>query len=451
METTRGAQQGSPPLPRGPARITPGPAAFRAPRRAPRLEACVAPGLQAEAVDVDPKSSRNVQDPFPLYAWLRDHDPLHWSGSLNAWVVTRWTDVVDVFNRPETFSSDRFRKVDERYASQRSAVRAVAEVLGHWLVFRDPPDHDRLRGLLQSSFTPKHLASSRDRVQATVDALLDRVVARGTMDFIRELAFPLPAMVIAGLMGVPPEDIDPIKTWSDRLAAYLGGAADERDNFAEASAGIAALVDYFRRLLEEHERRPRDDLVSLLLRAQHEGERLTHDEVVANCILLLFAGHETTTNLIGNGLFHLLRHPEQAELLRRDPSLLHGAVEELLRYDGPVPATVKIATEDVPWHGRTIRRGDMVVPFLASANRDPGQFPDPDSLDVRRHIERHVAFAWGIHFCLGAWLARLEGRVVLETVLRRLPNLALGAPAPRWKPMIFLRGLEGLPLTWSHS
>jgi cytochrome P450 len=402
-------------------------------------------------VDVDPKSSRNVQDPFPLYAWLRDNDPLHWSSSLNAWIVTRWTDVVDVFNRPEAFSSDRFRKVDERYASQRAPVRAVAEVLGHWLVFRDPPDHDRLRGLLQSSFTPKHLASSRDRVQATVDALLDGVAARGRMDFIRELAFPLPAMVIAGLMGAPAEDIEPIKAWSDRLASYLGGAVDERDNFTEASAGVSALVDYFRALLKEHERRPRDDLMSLLLRAEHEGERLTHDEVVANCILLLFAGHETTTNLVGNGLFHLLRHPEQAALLRGDPSLLHGAVEELLRYDGPVPATMKIATEDVPWHGRTIRRGDMVVPFMASANRDPSQFPDPDALDVRRHLERHVAFAWGIHFCLGAWLARLEARVVLDTVLRRLRGLALGSEAPRWKPMIFLRGLESLPLTWTPA
>ena len=402
-------------------------------------------------MDVDPKSWANVQDPFPLYAWLRDHDPLHWSASLNAWVVTRWADVLDIFNQPRTFSADRFRKVDERYASRRPTVRAVADVLGHWLVFRDPPDHDRLRGLLQASFTPKQLASSRDRIQATVDALLDRVVARGTMDFIRELAFPLPAMVIAGLMGAPAEDLDRIKTWSDRLASYLGGATDERDNFAEASAGVAGLADYFGALLREHERRPRDDLMTLLLRAEHEGEHLTHDEVVANCILLLFAGHETTTNLIGNGLFHLLRHPDQAALVRDDPRLLHGAVEELLRYDGPVPATMKIATEDVPWHGKTIRRGDMVVPFLASANRDPSQFAAPDTLDVRRHNERHVAFAWGIHFCLGAWLARLEARVVLATVLRRLPGLALGAATPRWKPMIFLRGLEALPLSWSAS
>ena len=401
--------------------------------------------------DLDLKSRRNVQDPFPLYAWLRDHEPVHWSESLNAWVITRHGDVVEVFNRPETFSADRFRKLDDRFASHRPAVRAVAEVLGHWLVFRDAPDHDRLRGLLQSSFTPKQLASSRERIQGTADALLDRVGGRGTMDFIRELAFPLPAIVIAGLMGAPEEDIEPIKTSSDRLAAYLGGAVDDRDNFTEASAGVAALVDYFRALLRERERRPRDDLMSLMLRAEHEGDRLSRDEVVANCVLLLFAGHETTTNLLGNGLFHLLRHPAQVALLRADPSLLHGAVEELLRYDGPVPATAKVATDDVPWHGRTIRRGDMVVPLMASANRDPRQFSNPDVLDVRREPERHVAFAAGIHYCLGAWLARLEARVVLGTVLRRLTDLALARAEPSWKPMIFLRGLESLPLTWSAA
>ena len=399
--------------------------------------------------DLDLKSAENIQHPFPVYRWLRDQAPVYWSESLTAWVVTRYADVVDVFGNPQTFSSDRFRRIDERYASQRPAVQAVAEVLGHWLVFRDPPDHDRLRGLLQSSFTPKTLESSRERIQRTADTLLDRVVAHGTMDFIREVAFPLPATVIAGLMGAPEDDLEAIKAWSDRLASYLGGAVDARDNFTEASAGVAALVRYFDALLRERERRPSDDLMTLMLRAEHQGDRLTHDEVVANCVLLLFAGHETTTNLLGNGLFHLLRHPAQAALLRADPSLLHHAVEELLRYDGPVPATVKIATEDRSWHGRTIRRGDMVMPFMASANRDPRQFPDPDTLDVCRAPERHVAFAAGMHFCLGAWLARLEARIVLDTVFRRLPDLELASVEVRWKPMIFLRGLESLPLRWT--
>ncbi len=275
--------------------------------------------------DLDLKSAENIQHPFPVYRWLRDQAPVHWSESLTAWVVTRYADVVDVFGNPQTFSSDRFRRIDERYASQRPAVQAVAEVLGHWLVFRDPPDHDRLRGLLQSSFTPKTLESSRERIQRTADTLLDRVVARGTMDFIREVAFPLPATVIAGLMGAPEDDLEAIKAWSDRLASYLGGAVDARDNFTEASAGVAALVRYFDALLRERERRPSDDLMTLMLRAEHQGDRLTHDEVVANCVLLLFAGHETTTNLLGNGLFHLLRHPAQAALLRADPSLGRSA------------------------------------------------------------------------------------------------------------------------------
>jgi cytochrome P450 len=258
-------------------------------------------------------------------------------------------------------------------------------------------------------------------------------------------------MVITGLLGVPETDLEPIKTWSDRLAAYIGGSIDDRDNFTEASAGVAALVDYFGALFRERERHSGDDLVSLMLRAEHEGQRLTRDEVVANCILFLFAGHETTTNLLGNGLFHLLREAEQGALVRDEPSLIHGAVEELLRYDCPVPATVKVATDDVSWHGRTMRRGDMVIPFMASANRDPRQFPDPDRLDVRREFERHVAFAAGIHFCLGAWLARLEARIVLEVVFRRLRHLELAGTEPRWKPMIFLRGLESLPLAWSND
>ncbi len=403
---------------------------------------------QAREIDLDFKSLPNVHDPYPLYRWLREHEPVHWSGSLNAWVVTRYADVLDIFEQPLKFSSDRFRKVDDKYASRRPAVLAVGEILADWLVFRDPPDHTRLRSLLQKSFTPTQLAKSRERIQATVDVLLNAVAARGEMDFIRDVAFPLPATVIAVLLGAPTADIERIKQWSDRLAAYLGGSVGGRDNFTEAREGVARLADYFRDLLRERQRRSDDDLMSLMLRAEDDGERLSHEEVVANCVLLLFAGHETTTNLLGNGLFHLLRNPDQADLLTRNPQLAEDAVEEFLRYDGPVPATIKIATEEVDWHGRTIRRGDMVLPFMSSANRDPKQFPEPDKLDVRRAPNRNVAFAYGIHFCLGAPLARLEGQVTFETLLRRLPGLALRSPQPRWKPMIFLRGLEALDLTW---
>ncbi len=400
-------------------------------------------------LDLDPKAPANVQDPFPLYRWLRDHDPVHRSESLSGWVVTRFADVLEIFNRPTEFSSDRFRKVDEKYASQRPVVRMVSDILAQWFVFRDPPDHDRLRGLLQRFFSPHEVEKNRALVQSTVDALLDLVVERGEMDFVADVAFPLPAMVIATVLGAPTEDIEAIKGWSDRLAAWVGGAVDSRDNLSEASAGLSQLVEYFHGLFRERERNPRDDLLSFMLRGEHEGRTLSRDEVVSNCTLLLFAGHETTTNLLGNGLFHLLRHPEQSAALRADPDLTLGAVEELLRYDGPVPGTVKIAVDDIDWHGRPIRRGDMVIPFMASANRDPRQFADADLLDVRRAPGRHLAFAWGLHFCLGAWLARLEARIALDTLLRRLPGLALVSDRPTWKPMIFLRGLEALPLTWS--
>jgi cytochrome P450 len=399
-----------------------------------------------EPVNLDFRASANIQDPYPLYDWLRTHEPVHWSPSLSAWVVTRHADVLEVFNRPERFSSDRFRIASRPSASQRSSVQAVAAVLRNWLVFRDPPDHTRLRALLQKSFTSRHLDRSRDRIQSTIDDLVDGALARGEMDFIRDFAFPLPAIVIATLLGAPVEDIEPIKRSSDRLAAYIGGAVDARDNFQEAQAGLRELIDYFGTLLTERRRHPQDDLMSLMLRAEHEGERLSGEEVAANCVLLLFAGHETTTNLLGNGLFALLRHPEQEAVLRHTPALLERAVEEFLRYDAPVPATTKVATQEVEWHGARIRQGDFVLPFMGAANRDPQRFDDPDTLDVTRRANRHVAFAHGIHFCLGAPLARLEAQLAFETILRRIPRLRLSTATPTYKPQIFLRGVEALPL-----
>ena len=218
---------------------------------------------------------------------------------------------------------------------------------------------------------------------------------------------------------------------------------------AQARAGADALVDYFRTLLAERRRHPGDDLMSLLLRAEHEGDRLSPEEVVSNCVLLLFAGHETTTNLLGNGLFHLLRNSECERALRAQPALVERAVEEFLRIEGPVTATIKVATEDLDWRGARIRCGERVIPFMASANRDPRQFDRPDALDIERRPNRHLAFGYGIHFCLGAPLARLEAQLAFSTLLRRFPRLELLDPEPRWKPQIFMRGLETLPLRWA--
>ncbi len=399
--------------------------------------------------DLDLKRPENARDPYPVYAWLRDHDPVHRSDSLDAWVVTRYADVLAVWNQPGVFSSDRFRDVRAAPESVRPDVRAVAAVLADWLVFRDPPDHTRLRGLLQKTFTPRQLEKNRPRIQAAIEALLDAQVARGEMDFVTDFAFPLPALVISMLLGAPAEDIESIKEWSDQLAVYLGGSVVAEDNFAEARTGVESLADYFRALLREKRRAPTDDLMGLMLRAEHEGHTLGEDEIVSNCVLLLFAGHETTTNLLANGLFLLLRHPDQLARLRADPGLAPSAVEELLRVESPVPSTLKIATEDVDLRGAAIRRGDRVLPILSSANRDPRQFPDADTLDLGRRPNRHLAFGWGIHFCLGAPLSRLEATLAFRSVLRRLPHLALASDAPRWRPWLFFRGLEELPLRWT--
>lgn len=396
--------------------------------------------------DRDLTHERNVQDPFPLFAWLRDNEPVAWSESLGGWVVTRYADVQEVFDRPDLFSSDRFRLQSPRPHGEREPVQVVARVLRDWLVFRDPPDHTRLRALLQKSFTPRQLEKSRWGIQKTIDSLLDPVVPKGEMDFIRDFAFPLPATVICILLGAPTRDVPSIKLWSDRLAVYLGGSIESEDTFAEAGAGLSELVDYFRGLTAERRRRPRDDLMSLMLAAEHEGGRLSADEVVSNCVLLLFAGHETTTNLLGNGLHHLLRNPEQERRLRGDPSRVRSGVEEMLRYDAPVPATAKVVRRDVEWKGAKLRRGERVLPFMSSANRDASVFDHPDVLDVARSPNRHLSFSFGIHFCLGAPLARLEAGLAFETLLRRLPELE--ARPGRFKPRLFLRGLESLELRW---
>ena len=402
--------------------------------------------------EFDLKSREVARDPYPAFAWLRDRDPVHWSESLGAWVVTRYADALEVWNRPDLFSSDRFRKVRAEFTSQRPDVRAVAAVLSEWLVFRDPPDHTRLRALLQKTFTPRQLANSRASIQAAIDTLIESALAKGgEYDFVSQFAFPLPAIVIALLLGAPSEDIEVIKQWSDQLAAYLGGSVDGEDNFTRARAGVEGLVDYFTHLLREKSRSPGDDLIGLMLRAEHEGHTLGGDEIVANCVLLLFAGHETTTNLLANGLFHLLRDPAAATRLRAQPELDASAVEELLRYESPVPATVKVATRDLVFHGAQLRAGEMVLPFLSAANRDPRQFRDPDRLDLARAPNRHLAFGWGIHFCLGAPLARLEAALAFRSLLERVPDLALADAQPRWRPWLFFRALEELRVRWDRT
>jgi cytochrome P450 len=382
-------------------------------------------------------------DPYPFYRRLREQDPVHQT-PMGFWVLTRYEDCVAVL-RDQRFGREEFQQMlSSVYGSEES------DRLPRSMLFRDPPDHTRLRGLVSKAFTPRTIEQLRGHIQEIVDRLIGRALAQGGMDVIEDLAYPLPVTVICEMLGVPLDDHASIRGWSSDIARSLDAIGLRIDEGIVERGRVArrALADYFRALLPERRARPQADLLSGLLAAEEQGDKLSEPEVISMCLLLFIAGHETTVNLIGNGTLALLRHPEQLARLQRDPGLVPNAVEELLRYDSPVQRTARITTEDVQIDGHAIARGTMVVTALGAANRDPAQFPDPDRLDVARKDPRHISFGYGIHFCLGAPLARVEGQLALGTLLRRAPGLTLAEASPEWRESSVLRGLKQLRVTF---
>jgi pimeloyl-[acyl-carrier protein] synthase len=390
-------------------------------------------------VAFNPMDPAFVADPYPTYHRLHAEDPVHHS-PLGFWVLTRYEDVVAVLRDP------RFAK--EAIAAVVAARLGRAPAAPLSMLDRDPPDHTRLRSLVSKAFTPRVVEALRPHIQKIVDSLLDRVAGANAMDLIEDFAYPLPVIVICEMLGVPFEDHERFKQWGLDIARGLDSILlpPDSDVARRSDAARSALTAYFRELIAERRASPRADLLSGLIAAEEVGDRLREDELLATCILLLVAGHETTVNLIGNGTLALLRHRDQLRRLREDPGLIASAVEELLRYDGPVQRTARVSGEDVAIAGRTIAKGELVMPFIGAADRDPAQFPDPDRLDIARTDNRHIAFGWGIHFCLGAPLARLEGQIALNTLVRRLPKLALATDKPEYRESLTLRGLSTLPV-----
>jgi pimeloyl-[acyl-carrier protein] synthase len=384
-----------------------------------------------------------LRDPYPLYHRLRAADPIHWNGW--AWTLTRYADVLAVLRDPR-FIAARIQP-DDAWLAQ-TGLEPLFHTHTRMMLFTDPPDHTRLRGLVSQAFTPRVVESLRPRIQALVDELIDAIEAAGETDLIRDLAYPLPVTVIAEMLGVPHDMRDQFRRWSDGVAAFIGGTtAPEMEMLAEAQRCVVEMSAYFREEAGRRRREPRNDLLSALVQAEEAGDRLSSDELIANAILLLVAGHETTTNLIGNGTLALLQHPDQRQRLMDDPALIASAVEELLRYNSPVQGTSRMAAEDVAIDGRQIRRGQHLSLMIGAANRDPAHFADPDALDITRRPNRHLSFAHGPHFCLGAPLARLEGQIAIGTLVRRLPRLALATAEVTWRDNFTLRGLTALPLT----
>jgi cytochrome P450 len=380
-----------------------------------------------------------LANPYPLYRRLRTEDPVHWDPYLHAWIVTRYEDVATVFRR---FSADRTPAPEYFEALGVPEVGPVAQVMVKQMLFLDAPAHTRLRRLAGAAFQPVQVNKLRQHIQDIADRLID--------DMLADFAEPLPAMVTTELLGVPVEDHVKLKDWSVTFAEMLGNFQHNPDRLGGVLEAVQNLTEYFHDAIREQRRHPRDGLVSAFLAAEVDGDRLSDEEVAANCIVTMVGGLETTTNLIGNGTLTLLRNPADLQRLRTEPDVMPSAVEELLRYESPSQHTARIARDDLELGGKRIGKGQAVIAVMAAGNRDPERFPEPDRLDIERPDNRHLAFGWASHFCFGAPLARLEAEISFTSLLHRLPEIQLVDQPLVWRDNLGLRGLKSLPLTFEQ-
>lgn len=388
-----------------------------------------------------------LADPYPLYHRLRAENPVQWDPYLHAWVVTRYEDVIRVLR---DFSADRSLTPEQLTSMDLSALNPIAKVMVKQMLFMDPPQHKRIRGLASAAFTPHRVEVLRSHIRDIVRNLIARVKDKGRMDMIADLAEPLPCIVTAEMLGVPVEHHRQLKLWSQDFAEMLGNFQHNADRVPRILKSTEEMTAYFRSAMRKEDLRP-DGLVSALMNAEIDGDRLTEEEVVANSIVTMIGGQETTTNLIGSGTLTLLRNPDQLKKLRGNLSLIPSAVEELLRYESPSQHTARLAPEDTELGGKQIRKRQAVIAVMAAANRDPERFPDPDRLDITREDNRHVAFGWGGHFCFGAPLARIEAQITFEEMLKTFPHWALEPTPLVWRANLGLRGLTSLPVNFTNA
>ncbi|UNZ21951.1 cytochrome P450 [Streptomyces sp. 891-h] len=405
---------------------------------------------------------RFAADPYPAYAWLREHAPVRRTrlpSGVEAWLVTRYADARQALADPRLSKNPHHHGEQSAHGKGKVGIpgERSANLMTHLLNI-DPPDHTRLRRLVSKAFTPRRVAAFAPRVRELADGLIDCFAARGEADLIHEYAFPLPIYAICEMLGVPREDQEDFRTWAGMMLHQPGSPRGGVGRAVKRMRGYLAELIH-RKRAELAREQGADDLISGLIRASDHGEHLTENEAAAMAFILLFAGFETTVNLIGNGTYALLRHPGQRAVLQRavaagDEGLLAGAVEELLRYDGPVEmATWRFATRELTLGGQRVREGEPVLVVLAAADRDPAKFAEPDTLDLTRGDNQHLGYGHGIHYCLGAPLARLEGQTALATLLHRLPDLRLAADPDelRWRGGLIMRGLRSLPVEFTAT
>jgi cytochrome P450 PksS len=396
-------------------------------------------------------------NPYPTYAHLRQTLPVcprPTAGDKSLWFVTRYTDVAALLRDHQRFVKDIRNTMTPSERAHLPPTPDLVQLLSNHMLNLDPPDHTRLRTLVNKVFTANVVSQMAGRIETIAYTLLDRVQARERIDLIDDFAFPLPITVIAELLGIPPRDRARFRSWSDAFVTPTANLQRSTNKYLKTRRLMEDFTGYMRQTFAERRSQPRADLISHLLAVEEQEDRLAEEELFSMMILLIVAGHETVVNLIGNGVLALLQHPDQMALLREQPSLMDSAVEEILRYDGPVErATMRFAAGDVKIGDQTIHRGDAVSLVLAAADRDPAQFTEPDRFDITRANNRHLGFGLGIHYCLGAALARLEGKIAFEVLLERLPHLRL-AVAPetlKWRTVPILRGVQHLPLMWGDQ
>jgi cytochrome P450 len=389
-----------------------------------------------------------LANPYPLFARLRREDPVHWDYFLHAWVVTRYHDVIHVLR---DFSANRTPTPSQLEKMGLASLNPIAEVMVKQMLFLDPPAHTRLRSLASRAFTPQRVEVLRAHIREITHRLLDQVQGRGRMDVIGELAEPLPYTVTAEMLGVPVADAPQLKEWSKDFAEMLGNFQHNPERAPRIRHSVEEMTKYFHSAVTEIRKRPRPGLILAFLTAEVDGDRFTEEEIVANTIVTMVGGQETTTNLIGNGVLTLLRHPAELRRLKADPSLIGSAVEEMLRFEPPSQHTARLAPHDTELGGKHIQKRQAVIAVMAAGNRDPAQFPDPDRFDICRTDNHHLSFGWAAHFCFGAALARIEGQVAFEAMLSRLPNWRMEPEPLVWRTNLGLRGLKALPIRFGES
>lgn len=394
----------------------------------------------------DPTDEAIRKNPFPLYEALQEQDPIHWSPAIRSWIITRYDDVRQVA-LSSTMSSDRLRPFYEAQRDDRREILSgVMRYLNEWLVFKAPPEHTRLRKMMNGVFSMPMVQSLAPQIRRTVDDLYAQVPRGQSFDFMQEVAVLLPAYVILDMMGVARADFRMIKDWSDDLRLFIGTSRADEDKYRKARSGADQMSAYFRRLIAQRRDQLGEDVISKMLLAQDEWGGLSEDELIAMCMLVLFGGHETTTNLLGSAVVAMMAYPEQQQLLRDQPELIDSAVEEFLRYDGPSNSIARVVAVDHELHGKTLRAGDRVFAMINAANRDPRRFERPHVLDIQRSPNRHLTFGQGLHFCLGAPLARLEAKVCLGALVSGFSSMRPGPGDVHWIDALVMRGPSNLPL-----